>query len=85
MSQRNKETKEQLEANLVNAMRELNIIMETTAGCGSRGQCYIDNQMRKINAIRTKLSLKTMPSPTSTDDGSYGMSSGLAALARSLG
>lgn len=74
------DTKEQLEADLQSAMRNLRVVMETTSGCGDRAQCYIDTEVKKVNIIRLKLGLKAMIAPRSTDDGSFGFSSGLALL-----
>jgi len=69
------------------AFREYRISLEFTAGCGERGQCYIDEAYEKLKAAHQDLSPELRaanPLPAkqrATDDGSFGLASGMAALA----
>ncbi len=57
-----------------------------TAGCGARGQTYIDNEYRKVTEFQEKhkhipsIAMRTVPRFTCDDDGHGGIATGISSI-----
>lgn len=61
----------------------LNRTISFVSGCGSRGQCYLDNAYKQLNEFCAQNpQFKCPPKPISYNDGCYGLSGALTAIAQ---